>query len=91
MKRILSQCIKELAQFRRDRLTLALAFLLPITSLFIFGFAIRLEAKDIPLVVRDLDGILLKGVGLEALWGNAIVLGMGVSPVLCKTVPIPVP
>jgi ABC-2 type transport system permease protein len=55
MKRILSQGIKELAQFRRDRLTLALAFLLPIMTLFIFGFAIRLEAKDIPLVVQDFD------------------------------------
>jgi len=53
MKRILSQCTKELAQFRRDRLTLALAFLLPLMTLLIFGFAIRLEAKDIPLLVQD--------------------------------------
>ncbi|CAN1210755.1 hypothetical protein TUMEXPCC7403_11195 [Tumidithrix helvetica PCC 7403] len=44
MKRILSQCSKELSQFRRDRLTLALAFLLPVATLFIFGFAIRLAA-----------------------------------------------
>ncbi len=55
MKRILSQCIKELAQFRRDRLTLALAFVLPFLTLLIFGFAIRLEAKDIPLIVQDFD------------------------------------
>ena len=55
MKRILSQCSKELAQFQRDRLTLALAFLLPLMTLIIFGFAIRLEAKDIPLVVQDFD------------------------------------
>jgi len=55
MKRIVSQCIKELAQFRRDRLTLALAFVLPLMTLLIFGFAIRLEAKDIPLVVQDFD------------------------------------
>ncbi|MEG3437231.1 ABC transporter permease [Pannus brasiliensis CCIBt3594] len=59
MKRILSQCRKELAQFRRDRLTLALAFILPIMTLFIFGFAIRLEAKDIPLFVQDLDRSVL--------------------------------
>jgi len=51
MKRTVSQCIKELAQFRRDRLTLAL----PLMTLLIFGFAIRLEAKDIPLVVQDFD------------------------------------
>lgn len=55
MKRILAQCQKELAQFRRDRLTLALAFLLPFMTLIIFGFAIRLEAKNIPLIVQDLD------------------------------------
>jgi ABC-2 type transport system permease protein len=55
MLRILSQCTKELAQFRRDRLTLALAFVLPLLTLLIFGFAIRLEAKDIPLVVQDFD------------------------------------
>lgn len=59
MKRIFSQCRKELAQFRRDRLTLALAFILPIMTLFIFGFAIRLEAKDIPLLVQDLDRSVL--------------------------------
>lgn len=59
MNRILSQCIKELLQFRRDRLTLALAFILPTITLFIFGFAIRLEAKDIPLLVRDFDRSVL--------------------------------
>jgi ABC-2 type transport system permease protein len=55
MKRIWSQCIKELAQFRRDRLTVALAILLPLATLFIFGFAIRLETKDIPVVIQDFD------------------------------------
>ncbi|HEY9851674.1 MAG TPA: ABC transporter permease [Leptolyngbyaceae cyanobacterium] len=55
MKRILAQCNKELAQFARDRLTLALAIVLPIATLIIFGFAIRLETKDIPIVVQDLD------------------------------------
>lgn len=55
MKRILAQAKKELAQFRRDRLTLALAFILPVMTLFIFGFAIRLEAKNIGLIVQDFD------------------------------------
>jgi ABC-2 type transport system permease protein len=55
MKRILAQCSKELAQFRRDRLTVALAFLLPLSTLLIFSFAIRLEAQNIPLVVQDFD------------------------------------
>ncbi|MEN9518238.1 MAG: hypothetical protein RLZZ381_826 [Cyanobacteriota bacterium] len=55
MNRVISQCIKELAQFRRDRFTVALAFVLPFMALIIFGFAIRLEAKNIPLYVQDLD------------------------------------
>lgn len=51
--RILAQCKKELAQFRRDRLTVALAIVLPLATLLIFGYAIRLETKDIPIVVQD--------------------------------------
>jgi ABC-2 type transport system permease protein len=53
--RIRAQCEKELRQFRRDRLTLGLAFLLPVLTLLIFGFAIRLETKHIPIVVQDFD------------------------------------
>ena len=55
MKRIWSQCIKELAQFRRDRLTFALAFVLPLGMLLIMGYAIRLETKNIPLAIQDFD------------------------------------
>lgn len=55
MKRIWSQCTKELAQFRRDRLTVALAIVLPLLTLLIFGLAIRLETKDIPVVIQDFD------------------------------------
>ncbi|UFP93002.1 ABC transporter permease [Gloeobacter morelensis] len=56
MKRIFAQCAKELTQFRRDRLTVALAVLLPMATLLIFGYAIRLEANNIPLAVQDLEG-----------------------------------
>jgi ABC-2 type transport system permease protein len=55
MKQIWVQCRKELAQLRRDRLTVILAFLLPLFYLLIYGFAIRLEIKEIPLVVQDFD------------------------------------
>lgn len=55
MKRIWVQCSKELVQFRRDHLTVMLAFLLPLFYLLIYGFAIRLEIKEIPLVVQDFD------------------------------------
>jgi ABC-2 type transport system permease protein len=55
MKRILAQAIKELSQFWRDRLTVALALVLPLLTLFIFGFAIRLESQNLPVVIQDLD------------------------------------
>lgn len=70
MKRILAQCSKELAQFRRDRLTLALAFILPVMTLFIFGFAIRLEAKNIYLIVQDGDRSNLSQSYIERLYAT---------------------
>ncbi|AUT01133.1 ABC transporter [Nostoc sp. CENA543] len=70
MKRILAQCVKEIAQFRRDRLTLALAFLLPFLTLIIFGFAIRLESKDIPLVVQDFNRTNLSQSYIERLYAT---------------------
>lgn len=70
MKRILAQCNKELAQFRRDRLTLILAFLLPLAALLIFGFAIRLEAKDIPLAVQDFDRTNMSNRYIESIYAT---------------------
>jgi ABC-2 type transport system permease protein len=55
MDRVWSQCMKELAQFRRDRLAAALAFLLPVMTMLIFGYAVRLEIKNVPLVVMDYE------------------------------------
>ncbi|MGC1310003.1 MAG: ABC transporter permease [Phormidesmis sp.] len=70
MKRVLSQCIKELNQFRRDRLTVALAFLLPLAVLLIYGYAIRLEAKNIPLSVQDFDNSALSRSYVERLFAT---------------------
>lgn len=70
MQRIFSQCRKELAQFKRDRLTLALAFMLPLMTLIIFGFAIRLEAKDIPIVIQDLNISFLSRAYTEKLFAT---------------------
>ncbi|GAB4380836.1 MAG: ABC transporter permease [Elainellaceae cyanobacterium] len=70
MKRVLSQCVKELAQFRRDRLTVALAFLLPFLTLLIFGYAIRLEAQNIPLTIQDFDNSPLSRSYIERLFAT---------------------
>jgi ABC-2 type transport system permease protein len=55
MKRIWAQAVKEWTQFRRDRLTLALSFLLPIVMLLLFGTALSMDPDNMRLVVEDLD------------------------------------
>jgi ABC-2 type transport system permease protein len=55
MKRIWAQAMKEIAQFRRDKLTVGLAYLLPLMAILLYGFAIRLESKDIKIAVKNYD------------------------------------
>ena len=70
MNRILTQCLKELNQFRRDRLTVALALILPLGMLLIYGYAIRLETKNIPLSIQDFDNSFLSRSYTEILYGT---------------------
>lgn len=70
MDRIWAQCVKELVQFRRDRLAAALVFLLPLITMLIFGFAIRLEIKDLPLAVVDLDNSPLSRSYVERIFAT---------------------
>ncbi|MFO0753781.1 MAG: ABC transporter permease, partial [Thermodesulfovibrionales bacterium] len=46
---------KELLQIRRDPLSLAMAFLMPVMLLFIFGYAISLDVDNLRTVVYDRD------------------------------------
>lgn len=55
MKRVMAQVVKEVAQFRRDRLTVALAFVLPVLAILMYGFGTRLESKNIKVAVFNLD------------------------------------
>lgn len=55
MLRIKAIAKKELIQLRRDRLSLAMAFLMPVLLLFIFGYAITLDVNNLATVVYDLD------------------------------------
>jgi ABC-2 type transport system permease protein len=70
IRRVLAQGVKELAQFRRDRLTVALAFVLPLLTLLIFGYAIRLEAKNIPITIQDFDNTPLSRSYIERLYAT---------------------
>ena len=47
-KRITAVAMKELVQMRRDRLTFAMMFGIPILQLVLFGFAINLDPKRLP-------------------------------------------
>lgn len=53
MSRIMAILYKEFLQMRRDRMTLALIFMLPLVQLLLFGYAIQTEVKHIPTVVFD--------------------------------------
>jgi ABC-2 type transport system permease protein len=70
MNRILTQCLKELNQFKRDRLTVALALILPLGILLIYGYAIRLEIKNIALGIQDFDNSFLSRAYVERLYAN---------------------
>lgn len=53
VRRLAAMARKEAIQLRRDPRSLALAFLLPVLMLFLFGYAITLDVKDIRLAVVD--------------------------------------
>lgn len=53
MNRIISVIRKEFIQMRRDRMTLALIFMIPLVQLLLFGYAIQTEVRHIPTVVFD--------------------------------------
>lgn len=46
---------KELIQIRRDPLSLAMAFVMPVLLLVIFGYAITLDVNNLTTIVYDLD------------------------------------
>jgi ABC-2 type transport system permease protein len=71
--RILVQAGKEWQEFQRDRLSLALAFLLPLFSLLLFGYGIRLESKNIPIVVKDNDQTSFSREYIERLYATNIL------------------
>jgi ABC-2 type transport system permease protein len=53
--RIKAVAKKELLQIWRDPLSLAMAFMMPVMLLFIFGYAITLDVNNLKTVVYDLD------------------------------------
>ncbi len=54
-RRILGLMHKEFTLIRRDRGTIALLILLPVMMLMIFGFAIKLDPKNLPTAIINYD------------------------------------
>ena len=55
-RRITAITRKEVTQIRRDPRSLLIAFLLPVIQLLIYGYAVNLDVKHVPLCVYDRDG-----------------------------------
>jgi len=55
MRRILAMVRKETLEIRRDPQSLGIAILLPLIMLFLFGYAINLDLKNVQLAVWDQD------------------------------------
>ncbi len=51
--RLRSMIWKEFIQMRRDRATLAMMLGIPVIQLLVFGFAIRMDVRHIPMAVYD--------------------------------------
>lgn len=82
MNTILVQATKEWQEFRRDRLSLALAFLLPLFSLLLFGYGIRLESKNIPIIITDLDNTSISREFVERLYATNIFVRASTGTVI---------
>jgi len=56
LRRIIAMTRKEILQIVRDPRSLLVILAIPLVQLFIFGYAVNLDVKHIPLCVYDQDG-----------------------------------
>ncbi|HOH79722.1 MAG TPA: ABC transporter permease [Candidatus Cloacimonadota bacterium] len=52
-RRVLAMAQKELYHILRDPRTLVILFLMPLLQLIIFGYAMNMEIRDVPLAIED--------------------------------------
>ena len=65
MKKIWAQAMKEFKLFRRDKLLIMLAVLMPVVMMYLAGSTASLRLRNIPLVVYDYDNTPLSRTYLE--------------------------
>lgn len=82
MTKIMVQASKEWSELKRDKFSLALAFLLPLFSLFLFGYGIRLESKNIPILIKDYDNTSLSRDYVDRLFATNLFVAAPVDKAL---------
>jgi len=80
MRRILAQMRKELTQLVRDRMSLAMALVLPVMIVFLIGTSFKLTVSDLPIVVEDLDSSAASRRLIDA-FRASVTLHVAASPV----------
>jgi ABC-2 type transport system permease protein len=65
VKKIWAQAMKEFKLFRRDKLLIMLAVLMPVVMMYLAGSTASLRLRNIPLVVYDYDNTPLSRTYLE--------------------------
>lgn len=53
LQRLMAIVVKELRQLRRDRMTIALIIGIPVIQLVLFGYAINMDVRNLPMAVAD--------------------------------------
>jgi ABC-2 type transport system permease protein len=53
LQRLMAIVIKELRQLRRDRMTIALIIGIPVIQLVLFGYAINMDVRNLPMAVAN--------------------------------------
>jgi len=71
MKKIFAQALKEWRLFRRDKLLILLAVLMPVVLMSLAGLTSSLRLRNVKLLVYDFDNTLLSRTYLET-YGSAI-------------------
>ena len=63
LRRVWALIVKEFLQMRRDRLTLAMIVGVPLAQLFLFGFAINFNPRDLPTAIAINDpGVIARSI-----------------------------
>jgi ABC-2 type transport system permease protein len=84
MIKIIAQARKELMQTFRDRLTLALALVLPLILLALYGKSLSFSVTGVPIIIQDFDQTPLSRLYVETLVASRtyriVELGSGMKP-----------